>query len=313
MYKALVIGCGNIGAGYDFENDKIITHAKAYYCNPSFSFSVFDANKLLAEKIGKQYNCGLLDEVNENTIASFDCISICSPTDTHAAYLQMALAAKIPLVICEKPVSNDETALARLSELYNNGNSKVLVNYVRRFQPAYSLLQQDITAILVTEKLTHLLIKYQRGFINNCSHAIDLVEFLLNKKLDLQQIYKYGAVNDHFANDPTLSIAAKWNEAVVHIIGLSNVQFGFLELELCFESSRVLIKDAGQTVEIYCLPDKSKTNTLQQLNKTYQDCNKDFMVSVIKRAEEMLGNKQVADNFIPAVQLNQKMLNYLNN
>jgi hypothetical protein len=31
MYNALLIGCGNIGAMYEWDNDHILTLAKAYF------------------------------------------------------------------------------------------------------------------------------------------------------------------------------------------------------------------------------------------------------------------------------------------
>ena len=47
MFKALLIGCGNIGALYDFDNTQILTHAKGYALHPAFELTVFDINKEL--------------------------------------------------------------------------------------------------------------------------------------------------------------------------------------------------------------------------------------------------------------------------
>lgn len=40
--RALIIGCGNIGAFYDLNSHDILSHAKAYYENKLFNFSILD-------------------------------------------------------------------------------------------------------------------------------------------------------------------------------------------------------------------------------------------------------------------------------
>jgi Oxidoreductase family, NAD-binding Rossmann fold len=312
MYKALVIGCGNIGAGYDIDDDRVVTHAKAYYKNPAFSFSVFDTDITIAKKVKEKYNCGLEESITEKTMEKFDCISICAPTIFHTSYVRMAIQSKVKLVVCEKPVSNKIDELDVLNHLYNSNKTKILVNYVRRFQPKYQVLKQHIATITSSEILTHLSIRYQRGFINNCSHALDLTEYLLGKQIEFDTINRYNTVFDCFQNDPTISLSAKWDTSLVHITGLSNVLFGFFEIDLFFQYSRILIKDAGQTAELYSLKDKKQINTILNLDKTYSDCNKDFMIAVINRAEELLSGRIQQDNFLNSILLNKKMMTYLN-
>ena len=50
MYKALVIGCGNIGALYDLESNKVLTHVKALTNHPGFEVTIFDTDSELANK-----------------------------------------------------------------------------------------------------------------------------------------------------------------------------------------------------------------------------------------------------------------------
>ncbi|HLX91950.1 MAG TPA: Gfo/Idh/MocA family oxidoreductase, partial [Puia sp.] len=91
MYKALVIGCGNIGALYDFNNGEIQTHVKALHLNPRFSLSIFDNDKDLAKKISRKYACETVEMLDDETLQSFDCISICTPTRTHAGFILKAM------------------------------------------------------------------------------------------------------------------------------------------------------------------------------------------------------------------------------
>jgi len=313
VYKALVIGCGNIGAGYDFDTDQVLTHVKAFSKNKKILLSIFDTNELLVKKVSKKYNCNIVAEITNNTLANFDCVSICTPTKTHFEYLTKAIDAKVKVIICEKPVSNNLLELRNLSNAFQKGGSKIIVNYFRRFQPSYFELRKKIEPIAQQEKLTNISIRYQRGFINNCSHAFDTIGFLINKEIELTQIKKNNEVNDHFENDPTLSIQAKWGETNVDILGLSNVLFSHFEIDLYFEFHKIIIKESGQTIEIY-KADKSSEFLKPLLNQnTYTDCLKNYMMPVIENAEALLNNHLSTDNFMQSVSLNQRMLNYLNN
>jgi len=310
LYKALVIGCGNIGAGYDFNNEQVLTHAKALSLNNNFKFKVFDVDKSLAEKISDRYSCGIIENITEDVLKDFNLVSICSPTKTHFEYLTKCFNANVEVVICEKPVSPDENDLPVLADKYKSGNSKVLVNYTRRFQPAYKKLKDTINNISAEEKLTNVSVRYQRGFLNNCSHAADLIQFLTGNKIVLTNIHRSNLIYDHFENDPTMTLTARWGETNVNLLGLSNVLYPYFDIDFYFESSKVEIKELGKTIEIL----KNENRFTPLISKEiFRGAMKDNMINVLAEAEELLNGSSQNDNFIDAVQLNQKMLNYLNN
>lgn len=310
MYKALVVGCGNIGAGYDFDNEQVLTHAKALSLNKKFSLTVYDTDRALASKVKEKYSCKAIEEIDLDSLSKFDCVSICSPTGTHYKYLSEAIDAKVKVIICEKPVSSNSDELPELVKMYNRGSSKIMVNYTRRFQPAYSEMKIVITDLLKEEKLTNISIRYQRGFINNCIHAADLIEFLTNKKFELTNIKKNNLVTDHFENDPTLSLTANLEDVNVNVLGLSNVLFPYFDIDLYFESTKIEIKELGRTIEVLKADERF---TVLSPKKIFENCMKDNMIHVISKAEELLNGKNAQDNFIGSVELNQRMLNYLNN
>lgn len=315
MYKALVIGCGNIGAGYDLHNGKILTHTKALHLDKRFTLAVYDVNKSLTNKISDKYSCEVIKNIESNVLVKFDCVCICTPTDTHYHFLKTALRARVKLIICEKPISNSSKELRAAKAIYNKGNSKVLVNYIRRFQPAYLELKQTISNLLKKESLTNVTIRYQRGFVNNCSHAFDTIEYIMDCKFILTNIKTHNKVYDHFANDPTFSLQATWNKANVNITGLSNVKFTYFEIDLYFEYCRISIKNAGEKIEIYTAEkEKKRFQPLKlQDHLTHEDCLKDYMKYVINYAQDLLNKKDTSDNFLTSVGLNLRMLNYLNN
>jgi predicted dehydrogenase len=313
MLKALVIGCGNIGAWYDYNNDQVLTHAKAYFLDPRFSLSIFDINKTIVENISARYHCEVLGVIDAMSLKAFDCISICTPTNTHSHFLKMAIDAGVKAIVCEKPISNDLGELEFVASAYRNGKSKIIVNYIRRFQPAFIELKKFISKLITEEKVTNIDIRYQRGFINNCSHAFDTIEFLMDCQMNLEEIKYNNVVFDQFNNDPTLSLQAIWNKTNVSIIGLSNICFSHFEFDIYFEYHKVCIKNAGQIVEIYKAEKAEKF--FQPLNiqdqYTRNQCLKDYMKNVVDCVYQLSSQKDQKDNFLQSINLNQRMLNYL--
>lgn len=315
MYRALVIGCGNIGALYDIDNDDILTHVKAYHLHSSFSeVAVYDNNRTLAETVAAKYGCTILDEVSVQNIAGFDCVSICTPTASHVDYLKMVINSGARVVICEKPVSYDAGELARAEELYKTNTAKVLVNYMRRFQPCYKMLKNRIDEIKKSERITSISIRYQKGFVHNCSHAIDTLEYLTGSDFELTNFKAQAPVYDHFDNDPTLSLQAMWGEVQVDILGLGNVKFSHFEIEIYFEYHKISLKDSGKIIETY----KAEKNerillplSLQQ-EQSMTGCLHHFMKHVVEHAQQLLAGTTEEDNFLNALHLNRRLLNYLN-
>ncbi len=313
--QILIIGCGNIGALYDYENDSILTHAKAFSKKARFKIYFYDSNILLAKKIADKYKSVFLTDLNKIDFSEYDCISICTPTATHFQFLKRAIESNVKLIICEKPVSNSEVELLELKKLYENNKSKIIVNYIRRFQPSFSWLKKFIEELMISEKLTNVGIRYQRGFINNCSHAFDLIAFLTSWPIDLRNLHKQNFVYDHFHNDPTLSLLANWNDVNVNVLGLSNVQFSHFEIDLYFSSVKIAIKESGDQIDIF--ESENFDNFLKPLkfNKklSRKNCLKNYMLEVVDSAIDLIDSESNADNFIESVNLNLLMLKYLNN
>jgi hypothetical protein len=312
MFKALVIGCGNIGSQYDFNNEEIQTHAKAFSQNPSIQLTVFDINKELEKRVCQKYMCQFVSDLSANTLKEFDIVSICTPTQTHFEILKTAINANVKTIICEKPISSDFDEMEKIKEIYENGNSKILVNYIRRFQPAFAELKDYLQNSLLINDLVNINIKYQRGFINNCSHAFDLIEFLFEKTLILKEVKIHNCVYDHFDYDATLSLQALWAKTNLVVVGLNSVLFSYFEIDLYFSNSLIRISDAGNTINIYKSLAVTNASSLSPLalykNLVKEDCLKNYMEAVVSNAINLSVHRYLEDNFLSSINLNQNML-----
>jgi predicted dehydrogenase len=315
MYKALLAGCGNIGAMYDWNNDHVLTHAKAFFASGLVETAYFDVNKEQSAKVAERYKGRIIEDVEkelDNT--RFDIFSICTPTNFHFKLLCKALQNRIPVIICEKPVSAELKELELLAKLYADSGSKVLVNYIRRFQPAFQKLKNYIATLPETELLTNVSIRYQRGFINNCSHAFDLLQFLFQKPFAPADFIIIRKDFDHFQYDPTLSGYCEWQGANLSILGLQNVSFSHFEIDLYFKHLKVQILDAGNQILFFmsAATEPNFSPLVVDDAMTMSHSIADYMIPVAAKAISLLEN-QSDDNFMEALELNKTMLNILKN
>ncbi|RAJ33470.1 Gfo/Idh/MocA family protein [Pedobacter cryoconitis] len=315
MYKVLVIGCGNIGSQYDMYNSEIQTHVKAWSLKSEVDLFVYDLNAQLAVQVASQYQCEIVPIIDISTLAKFDFVSICTPTNTHFELIEKAIAANVKIIICEKPISNDLIDLEQIKKIYSKGQSKIIVNYIRRFLPAYGELKELIQSIIINESVTNVSVRYQRGFVNNCSHAFDILEYLFDSSINLTDIQVHNKVFDHFKDDATLSLQANWNDINFNILGLSNISFAHFEVDVYSKHYKISIKNSGNVIEVF--NSQEKGNVLQPLiiqsDLRKENCLKDYMKFVTDYAMHLINRVASGDNFLNSVELNQKMLNYKNN
>jgi len=308
-YNALVIGCGNIGAGYDLNTKDVLTHAKAFSLRKNIIFSVADIDEKSAKKVAKKYKIGYRTQLSAEELGTFDLVSICTATQSHYDYLaQLSKLPDMPFIICEKPVIGSLKQFASLKKLQLDPN-KILVNYIRRFQPGYRLLQKRLQQILMTDRISHVIVRYQRGILNNGSHALDLLNFLTNETTTIISDVKIASKTyDAFSYDPTLSGNLLLNSSIpVSLIGFTNVSFSIFELEIYTGSWKISIEESGNTIRYF----KNRKGELIEDKRLLQsNVLKDYMIPVVDYAIDCLGNKKET-NFESALSLNNIILKNL--
>lgn len=309
MFRGLIIGCGNIGAGYDFDSEDILTHAKAYHKHPNFMFDVYDIDMELATKISIKYETDLVTNLTKELLSQYDCLSICTPTNTHFEILKMAFQSEVQVIICEKPIAINRHQLQQLDSLYKASKTKVLVNFIREFQPNYLLLKEYLNnQDYIGDDIHTVIIRYQRGFINNGSHAFSLLNYLFGSSSDFYNTKLIDTFFDTFEDDPTICLTTHISQKKIHLIGITNVDYPIFELELFGKTNQIVIADRGSA--IFCNITKNR-NTELRLHLT--DCITNYMQPVIETTYKLLTNQITKDNFLESLHLNQTMLNMINN
>jgi len=301
--KTLLVGCGRMGAGNGSPRRRRQSHAGILSLLPAFDLTIFDSDARSAYSAAKALGVSAVERVYKKDLESYQCAVICSPTRTHFEYLTKFLSAKIPVIICEKPVCARREDISKLQRLRKTGTSRVLVNYSRRFQPYYNELQKRIAHTIREDPLRAVAVRYQRGFLNNATHALDLIQFLAGWDIRGANVCTVQKVNDEFEDDPTVSCHGQWNDAALSIIGLPKVQFSLFEIDFFFGRSAIRLRDRGDTVETaratrgkgYYAPLKTKTLTSGIMQFPLEH--------LYDRVVQMTKDLRLADNFDESLKL----------
>ena len=249
LNSALLIGCGNIGGLYDYDNENFQSHAKMMYNSDWIKkVDVFDENPVNLKKVASKYNFKLLNNLSSNTLNEYDLVCISSPTSSHYSYLKKCLELNIPLVVCEKPISNCSIQLDKLEESYYNSKSKVLVNYVRRFNKDYNSFKNELRDFF--KDVDTIKIDYHRGVLNNLSHAFDIINYFFDFELNFYNVMILNKSFDHFKNDPTVSLNFRENNIMFYINGIISKD-SVLNIIFISNKNKVVFSNRGHDFYFY--------------------------------------------------------------
>ncbi|SHF58704.1 myo-inositol 2-dehydrogenase [Arenibacter palladensis] len=154
-------------------------------------------------------------------VAPFDSVVICSPTDTHADYVEMAAKAGIH-VFCEKPLDLSMQRVVEVLKVVKETNIKLMLGFNRRFdkefRKVHNLVKEGAVGQPHLVKITSRdpgappvsYIKQSGGlFLDMTIHDFDMARFVVGKEVD--EVYAKGAV----LVDPAIGEAGDIDTAVV--------------------------------------------------------------------------------------------------
>lgn len=309
QFNALLIGCGRMGGTQDLGDDRILTWAKAFHQDPQAQFAVYDVDFSRAGLLARHYGVAALELLSEADLKAFDLVVIASPTSTHRNMVRMSIAADVRLIVCEKPVAASTEDLNELERAYAGFGGRVLVNFHRRFQPCFAELRQRIAQIEFSERCTSVVVKYQRGFHNNGSHALDLLEYAFNREISLNDSIVTSWSYDEFDADPTLTAITPWEKAQICWLGLQGLRASHFEIELYFERSAVLLLNGGDIVR-YMISQPQLEGYYSPLSLASEQGRvmEASIVNVLNHAKLMLQDAAVADNFMQSINISRRIL-----
>lgn len=248
-YGVLIVGCGKIAGGFDESRaagEPPFTHAGAFRQHPGFRLSAcVEPDPLRRREFMQRWSI----PAGFSTIAELQAaglrpavVSICSPTDSHAADLEAAVALRPSLIFCEKPVTPSLAATHKLVGTCEQAGIHLAVNYTRRWAPDVIRLKTELEgghwgAVRGFAGL------YNKGVLNNGGHMVDLVRYLAGP---LDVIGATDAVHDFFAHDPTATALLRSREGVpVSLTGGHAADYSVFELQVIAENGLLVMENGG--------------------------------------------------------------------
>jgi predicted dehydrogenase len=248
--RTLIVGCGNIAGRFDSgrkgSGEFPLTHAGAYARDGRFDpAACVDPDDGRRKAFMADWGIPLGFRSLDDAVRSperFDVVSICSPTESHARDLELALTLKPRLFFCEKPVTDSLARTEALVRQCARSKTHLAVNYTRRWDPAISDLRQGIEQGR-WGRLRSAVGYYNKGLLNNGSHMLDLLHLLVGPL----SVVKVGRPFDDFsAADPTVPVWLEGPDRLPIQLACGHAaDFAFFELQLIFSNAVVTMEEGG--------------------------------------------------------------------
>ncbi len=208
-----------------------------------------------------------------------DLLVIASDTDTHFQMVKTACKAKIPKIVLEKPAIINRAEANRLRRLNDKSDSKIWINYERRYRPKYLRLKK---AVLSQKPWGAPL--YYRGWLasphqdlspgpsgegvllRDTTHLLDLAIFLFGpvKSHQKEKAPKQSKTN--------LIQITHFNQVSGELLTTAGSEFFHFELEIIFQKGRVNIGNGFMKVEKSVR--SSHYTSFYSLNRTQETTDK---------------------------------------
>lgn len=246
-YKVAILGCGKMGAFYDFKAltpQPPLSHLTAFNSHKNFEvLAIIDSNETTLKLINKKYKIPYsftsLDSFKDSKI-SVDVISICTPTKEHYENIYKVLNIKPKLIFCEKPITNCINFSNQVVELCKKTDVKLLVNFSRRWDPFINKLKENIKNNTFGD-ISRIFAKTNNGILNYGSHLFDLLFYLFDE-INEDKI-KFYSIN---RNDVSLSLnIGQSSETPVEIYMSNDKNYSLFEIEFFFSKYIISMFNGG--------------------------------------------------------------------
>lgn len=250
MLKAAVIGCGAIGGGYDTpDSPAVATHAHAFALHPKTTLlACVDPSARARAAFCAVWGANIEPFADIETMLEAvrpDVVALAAPTRFHAPILASLLKHPAPTVIlCEKPLVETAAELASLEPLLARTDKKLMVNFIRRYDPSTIQAARLVHsgALGPCRTFNALLTK---GLYHNGGHMLALLEHILGALKGVRSLH--AAPRD---DDVEGLFSLRFANGAGTLAVLPAEPYALFELDLLFEQGRITIKESGHRIEI---------------------------------------------------------------
>jgi predicted dehydrogenase len=268
-YRSAIVGCGRIGTGtgdLSLGRSRIKSHAEAYFDLPNVVLAGLcdtDASSL-ARASSAWGVAATFDDVATLLAATHpDLLSVCAPPNEHVSILRLAIQAGVKGVILEKPVAPDLAIAHEALVLVQTSNTRVAVNYTRRFPPAYRAAIEMVRSGGLG-RIQHVHGIYTKGIVNNGSHMFDLLRAMLGEPV---RVAPLPGGCDLDSSDPSVSASLVFDSGVeAWLAAVDGRAFNVFDLDILGAEGRISFTDLGHIIQRSSVNDSTAEHGFRQLS-----------------------------------------------
>lgn len=246
MYKAVIIGAGNIAAGFDSpKSEKVLTHAHAIMLHPDFELlGFYDRDEKKSREAAGRWG-GKAFRDTASALRDADVVYCCVPDAFHGVVLKEIACFSPKLVVAEKPLASTFKEAQEIQSLYE-GKIPLTINYSRRFLKEFHRLKKEIPSY---GRFLKGVGYYGKGALHNGSHMVDILRFLLG---EIGNPCAFGReIFDFEKEDSSKNLSLEIRNGNFYMMAIDSRAVTIFELELFFEKARARILGGGEKIEIY--------------------------------------------------------------
>lgn len=255
-YNAGIIGCGNIGSGYDERKSRAVyTHAGMYRSLKYFKLvCAADIDPVRLEEFGRYWQIKNLYQDYRKLLKneSLDILSLATPDETHCRIILDILKLNPPrMIFTEKPLASDTESARKIYLECRKKNVKLVIDYVRRWDKNHQRVQEFIREGGLG-KIKSVIGYYVRGLRHNGCQMINLVQFFFGRITHAQAVGEYG--KGSIIGDPSLNARFITEKGIpVNIVALDQDRYSFsiFELDIFSTAGRLRLTDNGSHIKFY--------------------------------------------------------------
>lgn len=305
MYRAAVIGLGNIGFKYDLDEKRkgiagkgIKTHVSAYQnCKHVDLSGVVEIDDQSINKFKSKYSSiPVYKSVSQLMMKEkLDFISICTSTKTHSQILREIIKYPIKGILCEKPIANNLDNARAMITLCEERDILLTINHGRRWHGTY-LAAKKLLENGKIGKVKAVTSIYSGEVFNIGTHLFDIIRMLIQKNPLVLSGVVYSSINN---SDPSISGWIEFEDNIhCTVITNGSRKNMIFEIDLIGTEGRIKILNNGERIELFMFQDSLIYSGFRELVLMDQPLveNKDVLLEVVQENIKVFEGKKNKSN-----------------